>query len=51
LLWILSRINELPLIRYVLLYELYIVVFSPVTLLYYFMSGKVQWKGRQYEND
>jgi cellulose synthase/poly-beta-1,6-N-acetylglucosamine synthase-like glycosyltransferase len=51
LLWILGRINELPLIRYVLLYELYIIVFSPATLLYYFMSGKVQWKGRQYENE
>jgi cellulose synthase/poly-beta-1,6-N-acetylglucosamine synthase-like glycosyltransferase len=48
--WVLSKIKELHLIKYVLLYELYMVVFSMLTLLYYFIPGKLQWKGREYEN-
>jgi cellulose synthase/poly-beta-1,6-N-acetylglucosamine synthase-like glycosyltransferase len=47
--WVLHRIKELHLIRYVLLYEIYMAFFSLVTLLYYFVPGKVQWKGREYE--
>jgi cellulose synthase/poly-beta-1,6-N-acetylglucosamine synthase-like glycosyltransferase len=49
LLWILHRIKELQLIRYVLLYQLYMVVFSVATLVYYFVPGNIYWKGRQYE--
>jgi cellulose synthase/poly-beta-1,6-N-acetylglucosamine synthase-like glycosyltransferase len=50
LLWMLHRLREIPLIKYILLYEAYIALFSPVLLIYYFMSGKVEWKGRKYEN-
>lgn len=49
LLWVLNRIKELHLIRYVLLYEIYMAAFSMLTLLYYFVPGKLQWKGRKYE--
>jgi hypothetical protein len=47
--WVLSRIKELHLIRYVLLYEIYVIIFSLATFLYYFKPGKLQWKGREYE--
>jgi cellulose synthase/poly-beta-1,6-N-acetylglucosamine synthase-like glycosyltransferase len=51
LVWVLSRIKELHLIKYVLLYEIYSVIFSLLTLLYYFVPGKLQWKGRAYEKE
>lgn len=50
LIWLLHRIKELPLIRYVLVFEIYVSIFFIATLLYYFKPGKVQWKGREYEN-
>jgi cellulose synthase/poly-beta-1,6-N-acetylglucosamine synthase-like glycosyltransferase len=49
LLWVLGRIQERRLLRYVLVYELYMAPFSLLTLLYYFVPGKLQWKGREYD--
>ncbi len=49
LLWVLYRIHEPGLLKYVLLYEVYLMIFSLSTLLYYFAGGRVEWKGRVYE--
>ncbi|MDO1445234.1 glycosyltransferase [Rhodocytophaga aerolata] len=50
LIWVLHKIKELHLIKYVWVYELYMIVFSMLTLLYYFIPGTLQWKGREYKN-
>ena len=31
-----------------LIFELYTAVFSIVSLIYYFMPGPIEWKGRKY---
>ncbi len=49
LLWVLSRIQELALLKYVLIFEVYLMLFSLATLVYYYMPGKVVWKGRIYD--
>jgi hypothetical protein len=47
--WVLNKINELRLLKYVWLYEFYMIFLSFATLLFYFKPGKIHWKGREYE--
>ena len=43
-----SRLRQTNLWPYALLFEPYQLLLGPVSVLYYWLSGKVRWKGREY---
>lgn len=45
----LSRLRQTNLWPYALLFEPYQLLLGPLSVLYYWLSGQVEWKGRKYK--
>ena len=44
----LSRLHRTSLWPYALLFEIYQLIIGPLSVLFYLMSGSIEWKGRNY---
>lgn len=44
----LSRVRQTKLWPYALLFEIYQLILGPVSVMYYFLTPRIEWKGRNY---